>query len=41
MNDRPLGVANDMTGTILEIDKARAGGSLMSVELDAPNGRGE
>ena len=41
MNDRPLGVANGMTGTVRDIDGARLGGPLMQVELDAPNERGD
>ena len=41
MNDRPLGVANGMTGTVAEIDKNRVGGPLMTIELDAPNERGQ
>ena len=40
MNDRPLGVANGMTGTVRDIDSARLGGPLMAIELDAPNERG-
>lgn len=41
MNDKPLGVANGMTGTILDIDMSRLGGPLMDVELDVPNERGD
>lgn len=41
MNDKPLGVANGMTGSIRGIDMARVGGPLMAIELDAPNERGD
>jgi ATP-dependent exoDNAse (exonuclease V) alpha subunit len=41
MNDRLLGVANGMTGTIKDIDGERVAGPLISVELDAPNARGD
>ena len=41
MNDKPLGVANGMTGTIRDIDMARLGGPFMAVDLDAPNERGD
>ena len=41
MNDRPLGVANGMTATVRDIDTTRLGGPLLSVELDAPNERGD
>jgi ATP-dependent exoDNAse (exonuclease V) alpha subunit len=41
MNDRPLGVANGMTGTIKGIDRERIGRPLISVDLDSPNERGE
>jgi conjugative relaxase-like TrwC/TraI family protein len=41
MNDKPLGVANGMTGSIRGIDTARVGGPLMAFELDAPNERGD
>ncbi|RQO58491.1 hypothetical protein DBR47_12320 [Paucibacter sp. KBW04] len=41
MNDKPLGVANGMTGAIRSIDTFRIGGPLMAVELDAPNERGD
>lgn len=41
MNDRPLGIANGMTGTVIQIDRSRIGGPLIAVELDAPNERGD
>lgn len=41
MNDKPLGVANGMTGTIRDIDLTRPRGPFMAVDLDAPNERGE
>ncbi len=41
MNDRPLGVANGMTGTLHGIDLTRLGGPLMAIDLDAPNERGD
>jgi len=41
MNDKPLGVANGMTGTIRDIDMSRLGSPLMAVELDASNERGD
>jgi ATP-dependent exoDNAse (exonuclease V) alpha subunit len=41
MNDKPLGVANGMTGSIRGIDMARVGGPLMAIELDTPNERGD
>ena len=41
MNDRPLGVANGMTGAVKDIDIGRIGGPLMAVELDAPNEHGD
>lgn len=37
MNDRLLGVANGMTGSVKTIDHGRRGGPLIAVELDAPN----
>ncbi|OEZ97978.1 MobF family relaxase [Duganella phyllosphaerae] len=40
-NDRPLGVANGLTGAIRDIDMSRIGGPLIAVELDAPNERGD
>jgi len=41
LNDKALGVANGMTGTIRDIDTERVGGPTLAVELDAPNERGE
>jgi conjugative relaxase-like TrwC/TraI family protein len=40
MNDRELGVANGVAGTVRRIDAARAS-PILSVELDLPNDRGE
>ena len=40
-NDRPLGVANGVTGAIRDIDMSRLGGPLIAVELDALNERGD
>jgi conjugative relaxase-like TrwC/TraI family protein len=41
MNDRALGVANGMTGTVRDIDSARLRGPVIAIELDAPNDRGD
>ena len=41
MNDRLLGVANGMTGSIKAIDDGRIAGPVMAIELDTPNEHGD
>ncbi len=41
MNDRTLGIANGMTGTVYNIDSARLGAPMLGIELDAKNERGD